>query len=258
MTREAGTRRGKEGKRVPLSVTTINYGLGVLKFILGDAVEQGVLIENAAAPVKALRSPDEDERDAMHFLQQAEIAKLLEVAQEPHRSLYRQAVYSGMRRGELLALRWSEVDLHNGAIHVRRTRGRVRDGDDYRIVEGLVKTRASRRTIDVPKAVLLVLPTSDADHDHVFRNREGGPLDPDNVDRSFTRHLELAGLSAVRFHDLRHTHASLLIAAGVHPKAIQVRLGHMSITTTLNTYGHLMPSAFQDVGGKLDKFAPRK
>lgn len=80
----------------------------------------------------------------------------------------------------------------------------------------------------------------------------GGPLDPDNVDRVFTRHLALAELPAVRVHDLRHTHASLLVAAGVHPKAIQARMGHASITTTLNTYGHLMPSAFAGVGERLD------
>ncbi|MGH2403299.1 MAG: site-specific integrase, partial [bacterium] len=65
-------------------------------------------------------------------------------------------------------------------------------------------------------------------------------MDPDNVDRAFKRHLAAAGLPEIRFHDLRHTHAGLLVAAGVHPKAIQARLGHASITTTLNTYGHLM------------------
>ena len=88
----------------------------------------------------------------------------------------------------------------------------------------------------------------------MFRSQAGGPIDPDNVDRAFKRHLTLAELPEIRFHDLRHTHASLLIAAGVHPKAMQARLGHASITTTLNTYGHLMPSMFQDVGVKLEEF----
>lgn len=72
------------------------------------------------------------------------------------------------------------------------------------------------------------------------------------MDRAFKRHLALAGLPSIRFHDLRHTHASLLIATGVHPKAIQARLGHASITTTLNTYGHLMPSAFAGVGARVE------
>jgi integrase len=253
MKRETGTRRSKKGKpRVPLSVTTINYGLSVLKFILGDAVKQSVLTENPATAVKPLRSPDHDDRDTMQVLTPKEIARLLDVADEPYRSLYRLAVYSGMRRGEICALRWSDVDLHKNVVHVRRTRGRVKDGDGYRVMEGPVKTRASRRTIDVSRPVLLALPGSDVEGDYVFRNRDGGPLDPDNLDRAFKRHLTAAGLPSVRLHDLRHTHASLLIAAGVHPKAIQARLGHTSITTTLNTYGHLMPSAFQGVGEKLD------
>ena len=101
---------------------------------------------------------------------------------------------------------------------------------------------------------LLVFPAGDdPEEDHVFRSPQtSGPLDPRNVDRRFKADLTLAGLAEIRFHDLRHTHPSLLIAAGVHPKAIQARMGHASITTTLNTYGHLMPSAFQGVGERLD------
>ncbi len=250
--RETGTRRGKGKQRAPLSVTTVNYALSLLKFILTDAVEQEILRESPAARVKPLRSPDRADGDRLQYLRPDEIERLLDVAEEPFRGLYRLAIYSGMRRGELLAIRWPEVDLHTGCVYVRRTRGRAKDGDVYRVMEGPVKTRASRRAIDVPRSVLLGLPGSDVEGDYVFRNRDGGPLDPDNVDRTFTRHLTLAGLPEIRFHDLRHTHATLLIAAGVHPKAIQVRMGHASITTTLNTYGHLMPSAFQGVGERLD------
>jgi integrase len=90
--------------------------------------------------------------------------------------------------------------------------------------------------------------------DYVFLSRAGGPIDPSDLDRVFKRHLRAAGLPEIRFHDLRRTHATLLIAAGVHPKAIQARLGYASITTTLNTYGHLMPSAFQGIGEQLDAF----
>ncbi len=78
------------------------------------------------------------------------------------------------------------------------------------------------------------------------------------VIRAFKRYLPLAGLPQVRFHDLRNTHATLLIAAGVHPKAIQARLGHASINTTLNTYGHLMPSAYEGVGARLDALLSAK
>jgi integrase len=87
----------------------------------------------------------------------------------------------------------------------------------------------------------------DPERDFVFRSQAGGPIDPDNVNRAFERHLTAAGLPYVRFHDLRHTHASLLIVAGVHPKAMRARLGHSSITVTMD-HGHLMPSAFEGVG----------
>ncbi|HEV8340590.1 MAG TPA: site-specific integrase [bacterium] len=105
-----------------------------------------------------------------------------------------------------------------------------------------------------PSAVdaLRVHPSSDRENDYVFRSRAGGPISPDAIDAAFRRHLALAGLPEIRFHDLRHTHASLLIAAGVHPKAIQARLGHSSITVTMDRYGHLMPSAFAGVGERLD------
>lgn len=133
----------------------------------------------------------------------------------------------------------------------------MKDGDGWVVHEAPLKTRASRRTIDLsPNLVqtLLAFPAGDdPEHDYVFRSRVGGWIDPDNLDRTFKPHLALASLPAeIRFHDLRHTHASLLIAAGVHPKAIQARLGHTSITTTLNRYGHLMPDAFVGVGERLD------
>lgn len=260
---ETGTRRGKAKKRVPLSPTTVNYALHVLKFVLKDAVEQGVLAESPAVRVRALRSSDRADGDRLRFLQPDEIARLLEAAEEPHRTFYRVAVSTGLRRGEVLGLRWGDVDLRKGLLHVRRTRGRVKDGTDYVVREAPLKTGHSKRTIDLSPSLveaLLAFPAGDdPEEDHVFRSPQtGGPLDPDNVDRRFKADLTLAGLTEIRFHDLRHTHASLLIAVGVHPKAIQARLGHASITTTLNTYGHLMPSAFQGVGERLDALFRRK
>ena len=194
---------------------------------------------------------------ACRSLQPDEIKRLLDASEEPYRTLYQAGTGTGCRRGELLGLNWSDLDLEKGLIYVRLSRGRVQDGNGYIVREAPLKTRHSRRTIDLSPSLIqafLALPASDGpDEDHVFRSPlTGGPLDPDNVDRTFKRHLTLAGLPEFRFHGLRHTHASLLIAAGERPKAIQVRMGHASITTTLNIYGHLMPSAFQGVGERLD------
>lgn len=153
-------------------------------------------------------------------------------------------------------MRWSDLDLEQRRLYVRRSLGRIRDGQGYVVREAPLKTRYSRRTVDLSPSVvaaLLDLPAGDdPERDFVFRSQAGGPIDPDNVDRAFKRYLTLAGLPEIRFHDLRHTHASLLIAANVHPKAIQVRLGHSSITVTMDRYGHLMPSAFEGVGERLE------
>lgn len=255
---QAGTRRGQKGKQVPLAARTINKTLTVLKMICKDAVEQRALTSNPSAGVKQVRDLSREDGDAMRILQPEEIDRLLQAAdEEPYRTLYLLAVHTGLRRGELLGLHWGDTDLQARRLHVRRSLGRVRDGDRYVVREAPLKTRYSRRMIeDLSPAVieaLLVLPAGDDPRcDSLFRSRAGGPMDPDNLDRAFKRHLDLAGLPEMRFHDLRHTHASLLIAAGVHPKAIQARLGHASITTTLNTYGHLMPSAFEGVGTRLE------
>lgn len=252
-----GSRRGKKGKAVPLAAATVNKTLAVIKSVLHDAIDHGVLTESAALRVKLVRDTSREDGDQLNILQPAEIERLLEVAEEPYRGLYLLAVHTGMRRGELLGLRWRDIDLEVGKIQVRRSLARVRTGDRYVVGEAPLKTRYSRRVIDdlAPAAIaaLRELPRGDdPERDYVFLSRAGGPIDPDTLDRAFKRHLDLASLPEIRFHDLRHTHASLLIAAGVHPKAIQARLGHASITTTLNTYGHLMPSAFQGVGSRLE------
>lgn len=238
----------------PLSPRSARYALTILKSMMEDAITQRLLTENPAAKVRPpLRS---DREDKMQTLGREEIARLLDVAGEPWRMLYLAAVHTGLRRGELLGLRWSDLDLRKGLLYVRRSLNRVRQGEGYVVAEAPLKTRHSRRTVDLSPALveaLLTFPAGDdPKRDFVFRSKAGGPIDPDNVDRAYKRHLTLAGLPEIRFHDLRHTHASLLIAVGVHPKAIQARLGHSSITITMDRYGHLMPSAFEGVGGRLD------
>lgn len=205
---------------VPFASKTINYALMVLKAILNDAVQLGVLHENPAARVKPLSRPNHE--DTLHFLEPDQIARLLDVTEDPRwRTLYVLAIHTGLRRGELLGLRWRDIDTRRGILHVRRQLLRVRDdGNHYTVLESPLKSRYSRRTLDLsPTALdaLRAVPAGDnSEQDFIFRSQGGGPIDPDNVDRAFKRHLQLAGLPEIRFHDLRHTHASLLIAAG-HP-----------------------------------------
>jgi integrase len=155
---------------------------------------------------------------------------------------------TGMRRGELFGLKWEDIDFEGSRIHVRRAvwRGKF----------VTPKSRRSRRAIDVTrtlKEALARLP-SRFRGDLVFPADSGAPMDPENyTHRDWARTLRHSGLRRIRFHDLRHTYASLLIRQGAHPKYIQVQLGHASIQTTLDRYGHLMPDIHEAEARKLDR-----
>jgi len=172
-----------------------------------------------------------------------------------------------MRRGEVLGLQWGDLDWHHANIHVRRSlvwytardREALADNPRQRWRFTTPKSERSFRTIvmsphlrDALERHRLTSPVSP--HDLVFCTPEGRPLDPNNlVKRVFLPTLARAGLRRIRFHDLRHTYTSLLIAQGAHVKFIQSQLGHASIQTTLDRYGHLLPETRRDVGARLDQ-----
>ena len=184
----------------------------------------------------------------MQALTPPEIRCLLEAADEPVRTLLLCAVLTGMRRGELLGLKWEDVDLEGNRLFVRRAL--------WRGTFVTPKSRRSRRTIDLAptlKAALARLP-SRFQGDSVFTTNDGHAIDPDNCSkRDWARALRRSKLRRIRFHDLRHTYANPLIAQGAHPKYIQAQLGHASIQTTLDRYGHLMPDVHAAEARKLDR-----
>ena len=190
----------------------------------------------------------------MQILTPMQVRAFLDAATEELRPLFTTAVMTGLRLGELLALRWDDVDLDGGMLTVRRSRGRVRKDDGYEYEDGQPKSKKSRR-VELSRDVIAVLRMMPSRFrgGRVFE-RQGKPYDPNNlVKRDFARTLRRAGLPKIRFHDLRHTYAALLIAAGAHPKYIQAQLGHASITTTLNTYGHLLPKEFRGESERLSR-----
>lgn len=154
-------------------------GKTALKAILRDARRYRYLTENPAEDVKGLGESDDE---TVHVLQPAEIARLLDVADARWRTLYFLAVHTGLRREELLALRWGDLDLASGLLYVRRSLNRFRDGDRYVFKETPLKTRYSRRPVDLSPAVvdaLLAFPAGDdPEQDFVFRSQVGGPIDP--------------------------------------------------------------------------------
>ncbi len=175
-------------------------------------------------------------------------------------ALFAVALAVGLRQGEALGLRWRDVDFETRLLNVRQTLERVggkRFGQPSTLVFVEPKTDRSRRTIIMPQSIVRVLRSHRArqlqerlvagskwqDNDLVFTTTIGTPFDPREAVRHFKRVLEDAELpSTIRFHDLRHSAASLLLAQGVDLRAIMELLGHSTIALTANTYSHVLPS----------------
>jgi integrase len=223
------------GECSPKSIHNI---LSVLREILVDAQADGSLIRN---PYLKIEKPAIVKIE-VDPLGRHEIELFLKSCEPENRALFYTAIFTGMRRGELLGLKWGDIDMVNGQILVRRSlyRGRFQEP----------KSRSSKRKIDMGPRLAEVLKRHKAkqsraeqsrirlkageewvDNELVFCTPKGAPLDADNLyHRDFKRILKRAGLRQIRIHDLRHTFAAILIAAGHHPKYIQSRMGHYSIT----------------------------
>ncbi|HZW04533.1 MAG TPA: site-specific integrase, partial [Anaerolineaceae bacterium] len=187
----------------------------------------------------------------MQVLDEGEVARLLVAAQgSPYATLFRLAVMTGMRLGELMGLRWADLSWQHGTLHVQRQVQRV-DGQGWQFLEP--KTRASRRIVPLSGPMLMALRAHQeqqqlqrelkgarwTENGLIFTNSMGNPLDPSNMRKEFNRVLEFAGLPRVRFHDLRHTAASLMLNNHV-PLIVAARmLGHQRPSVTLDIYGHL-------------------
>lgn len=186
-------------------------------------------------------------------------------AEDRLEALYAVAIHCGLRQGELLALRWDDVDLEAGALHVRRSLSGSRGG---RPVFTTPKTAKGRRQVRLTAGAAEALrhhrkrQLEDRervarmwqDHGLVFATEIGTPLNRHNLcRRSFKPLLKKAGLLEIRFHDLRHTCATLLLTKDVHPKIVQELLGHATIAVTLDTYSHVMPGMGDAAAGAMDE-----
>lgn len=224
--------------------------------VLHGALQQAVVWQLVQRNVAGLARPPRVPRKEAAFLDTAQVRRLLEVAAGGRwAALFTLALATGMRQGELLGLRWEDIDFDAGFVRVQRQLGR--DG-----VLAEPKTASGRRTIDLPSSAIGALrshrrerearPPTPGFHEPVFCTRTGRPLCWRNVSRAFQAHLRQAALPAVPFHALRHTAVALLIRQGVHPKVVQERLGHSSAATTLDYYGHLLPGLGRDAATRLD------
>ena len=236
------------------SPKTIRNTHTVLRKALADAERLELVIRNAAA---AARPPAVDHKDRVTWSSE-ELGEFLESVRDDR--LYPVFVVlatTGMRRGEVLGLRWRDVDFDAGDLAIANTRTPVKS----EIVTGPPKTARSRRqvfldewTIDVLRAQrraqaadrLAAGPAWSAVEDYVFTDEVGVPLNPNSVSKRFDTIVRKSGLQRIRLHDLRHTYATVALKAGVHPKVVSERLGHATVGITLDLYSHVTPSIARD------------
>ena len=232
------------------SPTTVRHLHAVLHKLLAQAVGWGLVPRNVADFVSAPRMVHHE----MQTLSAEQARRLLTAATgERLEALYVLALTTGMRLGELLAQRWSDVDLDGGSLQIKATLQRGAHGLSF----GEPKTARSRRGIVLTEAALASLHSHRVrqsaerlfvgkeweDNDLLFANEVGRPIDAGNLRRrSFQPLLKEAALPSIRFHDLRHTAATLLLAQGVYPKAVSEMLGHSQISMTFDLYGHVTPT----------------
>ena len=221
-----------------LSAKTVRNINQVISSAMDMAVRHKLILSN---PTEGCELPKVEHRK-MKTLPAEQLGAFLREAKESSvYELYYLDLATGLRRGELLGLKWEDVDLQNGVIHVRRQVARV-DGE---VKELPLKTKNSYRNISISQDAVAMLTEMEAHRssDYVFPSSTGGPISPDSVNNMLHRVLKRAGLPSIRFHDLRHTFATLALQNGVDIKTVSGMLGHFSAGFTLDTYAHVTTSA---------------
>jgi integrase len=256
----SGRKDHREGEG--LSPRTVRYLHTIIHKVLGQAVRDGLLLRN---PADAATPPSAREARApeMHPWDAGQLAAFLGWAEQSSQNypLWHLLSMTGMRRGEALALRWRDADLEAGTLRVRRSAGMVRNaGESASVVEGDTKS-GKPRVIDLDEdavsvlrahrkargAMALQLVASGA---LVFGDLEGAHRNPEHVSRQFGRDVERCGqVPGVRLHDLRHSHATILLTAREPVHVVSQRLGHASPVVTMTVYAHVLPGSQREAAG---------
>jgi integrase len=255
--RQPGSNRRGVARDRGLSETSIQHVFTVLRTALQWAVRQRLISHNPADDVDRPQRA----RTEMRIWTSDQLATFLDYVRDDRLyPLLRTAAMTGARRSELLGIRWSDVDLDAGTVSISRARVRVRDG----MHEAPSTKTGKSRVVDVDPVTVSVLKRwridqiadrvhwgpawqgSDNPEDgYVFTRENGDPVHADHVQQRFERLVKAASVPVIRFHDLRHTHASLLLAAGTPVLDVAKRIGHASAAMTLNVYGHAVPGQGQ-------------
>lgn len=255
----------KDGKEKSLSIGTIQYIYRVLRNIFERATEWKIISHNPVADVK---KPKDNSDKEVNVYDEKEVEQLFKaVDNEPfHWRIFTSlALAAGLRRGELLGLEWSHIDLEKGTIRIKQVIGRGKNGRP--VIKG-PKTKTSKRTVSLPPSLIEELKRYhlhwkkekmkmrdqwvEKEHEWLFCNEDGTHFYPTTPTTWWRRFTKRAEVRYIRLHDLRHTSATLLINQGVHAKIISERLGHADIRITMDTYGHALQTADKEAAQKLD------
>jgi integrase len=237
----------------PVSPRTVRYVHAIVHRALKEALNLGLVARNVSDAV----SPPRDRRPPIKAWDVPDVQRFLDIAHDDgYWPLWLIAVHTGMRRGELLGLRWSDVDLSKGLLHVRRSLIQTSAGVGFQEP----KTATSRRAIALNAVCVTALREHKVrqnerrlrlgagwpDNDLVFASAVGTPIDGTTAYHRFLLLAEKAGCPRIPFHGLRHTHATILMKSGINPKVASERLGHSTIALTLQTYSHVLPQMQQE------------
>lgn len=245
----------KEG----LSASYVRRMHSILHSSFEKAVKWGLIQKNI---INAVDPPRKELKEIQTWDIQTVRLFLSKIKGEYLRIVYVLALYTGMRKGEILGLRWKDIDFENKKISIRQTLYRTREG----IIFQEPKTKTSRRMISVPDYVIdelkshriqqnkwkLQLGEAFVDKNLVVTNPMGNPMDPRGVKRNMDKLMKEIDVPIIRFHDMRHTHATIMLQLGEHPKVVSERLGHSKVPVTLDIYSHVTPDMQKE---SADKFA---
>lgn len=254
-----------------LSARTVRYLYSLMAQSLGHAVKQGLLYRNVALNTE----PPRIEHKNINTLEPQHITSFFESAKDtPYFSLFYLLLHTGMRRGEALALQWKHIDMGLASLGIQaylsvtQSLGKVNGN----ILVKEPKTGAGKRRVALPPSLTLVLKqhrqTEEAlraalgvkltEEDYVFCHSDGSPYDPSTVSHAFSKVVRRAGLPSMPLHGLRHSHATMLLEVGIHPRVVMERLGHSSIRVTLDTYSHVVGGLQELAAQKFDDYIEAK
>ena len=238
--------RGGGTDGAPLSPQTVVQAHNVLSKALNEAVNLGIVNRNVVASVERPRTTKYEAETLDWNQAQAFVEQIVDPFQQ---TLFLLAIQTGLRRSELLGLQWRDVDLSARTLSVRRALVTLPSGG----TELKVPKNGHGRVVDLPQESVDALKvhrerncSTSGNGNFVFCHSDGSAIDPDLVSKWFRRTANHAGLHGVRLHDLRHTHASMMLSSGIHLKIVSERLGHSSIGITGDLYSHVLPSVQRD------------